>query len=85
MLEIEKICILFLQRNHELCVVNPLDKSTHSLNEFRKSIENFIDFLSEGLSSKIPAFDGVVLLSQSEEDIGKSLSSATWWAIYALH
>ena len=61
----------YLQRNHELCVVNPLDKSTHSLNEFRKSIENFIDFLSEGLSSKIPAFDGVVLLSQSEEDIGK--------------
>ena len=54
-----------------MCVVNPIDKKSYSLNDFRKSIENFVDFLSEGLSSKIPAFGGVVLLSQSEEDIGK--------------
>ena len=46
-----------------------MDKSTHPLNRIENALKSFIDFLSDGLISKMPAYDGVVLLCQSEEDI----------------
>ena len=46
-----------------------MDKSTHSLNNLKDSIEDFIDFLCEGLTTQSLKKDGVVLLCQSEEDI----------------
>jgi hypothetical protein len=46
-----------------------VDKSTHPLNRIENALKSFIEFLSDGLISQIPAYDGAVLLCQSEEDI----------------
>ena len=57
------------QKSPELYALEPVDKSTHPLNRLENALKSFIDFLSDGLISKMPAYDGVVLLCQSEEDI----------------
>ena len=57
------------QKSPELYALEPVDKSTHPLNRIENALKSFIDFLSDGLISKMPAYDGVVLLCQSEEDI----------------
>ena len=57
------------QKSPELYALEPVDKSTHPLNRIENALKSFIDFLSDGLISKMPAYDGIVLLCQSEEDI----------------
>ena len=63
-------CLLFFQPLiKELGAIHPVDKSVHLLDNLNKSIESFIDFLSEGLVTQHNAFEGVVLLCQSEDSI----------------
>ena len=50
-------------------VVHPVTDNIFYLMSLKECLESFLDFLQKNLTSQRPAFDGIVLLSQSEEDI----------------